>query len=352
MSGPGMRDTGQRTRTLHCVARRDETADVTTFTFRTTDGQPVRFTAGQAMTLALDVDGERLLRTFSLSSAPCREEGGEGTVEITIKAHPAGRATSWLHRTVMPGSVLEAFEPRGRFVLGTAPLTRIALLSAGSGVTPLLSMLRHLAGTAPETDIVWFHAARTPADVLFGAELARLQRRMPHLAVAISVSRAEPGWFGYRGRICRRLLSAAVPDLGRRDAFCCGPSGFMTEARLIHAAEGGAAARFHIENFQPVTEITPAPEGIAPVSDAQFTITLDGKSFNAAAGETILQAATRQTVVIPCGCASGICGTCRVRKLEGTVAMRHNGGLSDEEENEGFILACSSRPLSDVTISY
>ncbi|HEX7390842.1 MAG TPA: iron-sulfur cluster-binding domain-containing protein [Acidiphilium sp.] len=337
--------TGRPMHMLHCLAVRDETADVKTFVFRAADGHPVAFSAGQAMTFALPVDGERLMRTFSISSAP-----GNAAVEITVKAHPHGRATPWMHRTIVPGVMVEATGPRGGFVLGDSVPERIAFISAGSGATPLMAMLRSVTNT--EADIFWFHAARTPADVLFAADLAALQRRMPRLCVAVTVSRPEPGWFGYHGRVSRRMLSAAAPDLGRRDAFCCGPERFMDAAKLIHAAEGGNPARFHIEHFHAPTAVE-RPVFPPGLPNAAFTVTIPGgRTFRAAADETILEAATRQAVVIPCGCASGLCGTCRVRRLSGTVAMRHNGGLSPEEEAEDYILACSSRPLSDIAISF
>ncbi|WP_439500136.1 2Fe-2S iron-sulfur cluster-binding protein [Bosea sp. (in: a-proteobacteria)] len=327
------------------VEIRPETHDIKTFVFRPETGA-LAYQAGQSMTLKLSLDGETVHRTFSLASAPGRDE----TVAMTIKAHARGRATRFMHERLAVGDRIEARAPRGRFVIAGRNGDHLALVSAGSGASPLMAMLRHLAATAPEADIAWLHAARTPADLLFGAELAELQRRMPNLKVAMLASQPEPGWFGFSGRLNRRLLSVAVPDFGRREVFCCGPAGFMDEARLIHAAEGGRRQPFHVEHFGAVAPAAPLPvPDDAP--EAGFSIRFDGKSFSARADETLLQAATRQTVVIPCGCASGMCGTCRVSLVEGEVAMRHEGGLSAEEEAQGFILACSSRPRSDVTIA-
>jgi glycine betaine catabolism B len=341
---------------LECLEVRTETPTVKSFVLGTTAGQVLSHRPGQALTLALDVDGERLYRTFSIASAP----SADGRVELTIKAHPQGRATRWLHRALQPGMQVEARGPVGRFVFdagnGNGVGRPVALVSAGSGASPLMAMLRTLAVTAPETDIAWFHVARTPDEVLFGAEIEALQRRMPRLSAAVAVTRPEPGWFGFRGRPTRRLLSVAMPDFGRRDTYCCGPDGFMRTLALIHDAEGGDAGRFHIEHFGPVTPdpdaaAAVASPGGAPGSGEVYRVTFGGKAFEAAAGETILAAATRRQVVIPCGCASGLCGTCRVRRVSGTVTMRHNGGLSEAEEAQGFILACSSRPTSDVEIA-
>lgn len=329
---------------LAVVAIRPETHDIKTFVFKPERGA-LTYEAGQSMTLRLTIDGEPLFRTFSLASAPDGE-----TIAMTIKAHAKGRATRWLHEHLSVGAIIEGRSPRGRFTVAGRQTESIALVSAGSGASPLMAMLRHLAETAPETDIAWLHAARRRADLLFADELAALQRRMPNLRVAMLVSRPEPGWFGFSGRLNRRLVSVALPDFGRREVFCCGPTGFMDEARLIHAAEGGRRELFHVEHFGAVAPTAPLPL-LDDAPAGGFAIHFDGKSFNARADETLLEAATRQNVVIPCGCASGMCGTCRVSLVAGEVAMRHEGGISGEEEAQGYILACSSRPRSDVTIA-
>lgn len=331
--------------TLIVAEIRPETHDVKTFVFRPKGGVPP-YAAGQSMTLKLAIGGETLFRTFSLTSAP----DASGTIAMTIKAQATGQATRWLHDELAVGARLEGRSPKGRFTIEGRTTEKLALVSAGSGASPLMAMLRHLAATAPDTDIYWLHAARTPRDILFARELAELQARMPNIKVAMVVSRPEPGWFGFSGRLGRRMVSVALPDYGRREVFCCGPTGFMDEARLIHAAEGGARDLFHIEHFGAVVPAAPS-QVPADVSAEGYAVTLGDKSFTAQPGETLLQAATRQTIVIPCGCASGMCGTCRVALVSGAVEMQHDGGISPEEEAQGYILACSSRPRSDVTIA-
>ena len=301
------------------------------------------------MTLALPVEGEILYRTFSVSSAPC----SDGVVEMTVKAHPGGRATGWLHRNLQPGGKLFARRPRGRFTLARRSGEKLAFVSGGSGATPLMAMLRHLAATEHDADVAWFHAARAPEEVLFPAELAGLQDRMPNLRIAVTVSRPGPGWFGFRGRLSRRLLSVAIPDLGRRDVFCCGPAPFMEEARLIHRAEGGRPEAFHTEAFGPVSLGAAA----ASIADADagaggtaYALRVGSRVLQVKADETILQASLRQGVVIPCGCGQGLCGTCRITRVAGDVEMRHQGGLAPDEEQSGYILACSTRLRSDAEI--
>lgn len=328
---------------LRCTEVREETADVRTYAFEDEAGAPIPFLPGQAVTLRLDVDGETLRRTFSISSSAERA----GRIELTIKAHQAGRATAWLRRALRPGMAVESTAPHGRFVLPDPPPARLALVSAGSGATPLMAMLRTLADRGSQADAAWIHMARTAEDVLFGGELAAMQRAMPGLAVSVAVARPGPGWFGFRGRVGRRLLSVMAPDLAARDVFCCGPVGFMDEVRRVHAAEGGGPGRFRVEHFAAVSA-TPAPVESAPAEG--FRVALGARTFRALPGETILEAAGRENVVIPCGCGGGMCGTCRLRLRDGQVAMTHLGGLLPEEEAAGWVLACSARPRSDLVL--
>jgi ferredoxin-NADP reductase len=230
------------------------------------------------------------------------------------------------------------------------------LISAGSGATPMMAMLRWLADRHETTDVVWVHAARTPADVAFAAELAALDAAMPNLRLATTVSAVPAGesWAGYCGRIDRRMLALMVPDLARREVFCCGPNAFMEIVARIHGAEGGEPGRFHTESFgaaengkadlpEPLAAACRPPEGA-------FSIRIGERSFGADPAQTILAAAQANGIVIPTGCRNGICGTCRMKKRSGEVDMHHNGGLSVREERADYVLACCSRPLTDLAL--
>ncbi|KRW94231.1 hybrid-cluster NAD(P)-dependent oxidoreductase [Paracoccus sp. MKU1] len=328
---------------LSCIAVRDETPTVKTFRLRADSG-PVGFTPGQALVLRVPLPGGPAWRSFTISG------GARGDLELTIKAQAPGGATRWLHDNLREGSGIEARPPRGAFTLGLRGNDRLAFVSGGSGATPMMAMLRHLAETEPEADLAWFHAARDPAEVLFARELAEMQARMPNLTVAVSVSCAAPGWFGYRGRVSRGQLATAIPDLGRRQVFCCGPQGFMQEVRLIHAAEGGARAQFHTESFGAAAPVAPPVAEVAVAAGPGFGLTVNGRAIAIRPDETLLQASLRQEVVIPCGCGEGMCGTCMVQLVSGRVDSRPNGGLTPEEAAEGYVLACSTRAASDVEI--
>ncbi|MEI4488514.1 iron-sulfur cluster-binding domain-containing protein [Frigidibacter sp. MR17.14] len=330
---------------LTCTAVRDETPTVKTFSFAST--APVTFEPGQAVALGVDHGGATAWRSFSISG---RAPGGG--IEMTIKAQAPGGVTAGLHAGLKPGMTVTARPPRGGFTLALRSGAPLALVSAGSGATPLVAMLRHLAQTDPGADVLWVHAARDEAEILFAAEIARLQQLMPRLEARVVLSRPGRGWLGFRGRVTRRLMSVMAPDLAARELFCCGPAAFMSELRRIHRAEGAPAGQFHCESFgaamapAPAAPPEPAGAGAAPLHSLQ----VNARRLGVRAGETVLQASLRQGVIIPCGCGEGQCGTCMVSLTSGRVEMRHQGGITAEEEAAGRILACSSRPLSDIEI--
>lgn len=338
---------------LACVGRRRETADVVTFVFRDVEGRPLRHLPGQAVTLALPLPGETVWRTFTVASTPTRPE----VVELTIKAAPGGHATRWMHEALHPDIEIDARGPIGRFSIVHHHAPAFALISGGSGISPMMSMLRWMADRGESVDIVFLHAARTPADVLFAEELAALDRQMPNLRVVTLVGDVPIGqsWTGYRGMIDRRMLALMMPDLARREVFCCGPAGFMAAVARIHDAEGGQAEHFHIESFgaskaeESPREATSVPGAL--LEQPGTTLTIDGRAIATRPGTTVLAAARAGGIVLPTGCQEGMCGTCRVRKRGGEVEMTHKGGLSAREEREGYILACCSRLKGDVEVT-
>lgn len=339
---------------LACVGRRQETVDVVTFAFRDVEGRPLKHLPGQALTLALPLPDEIAWRTFTIASSPTRP----AEVELTVKAAPNGHATRWMHEALRPGVEIEASGPVGQFSIAHHYAPSFALISGGSGITPMMSMLRWLADRGESVDVVFLHAARTPADFLFAEELAALDREMANLRIVTVVADVPAGqsWTGYRGVIDRRMMALMVPDLARREVFCCGPAGFMAAIGRIFDAEGGEAAHFHTESFgAPKTvqdQDAPAPvsDGASP-APAGPVLTFDGRMIPTVTGTTVLAAARAGGIVIPTGCQEGMCGTCRVRKLHGEVEMTHKGGITSREERQGYILACCSRLKGDVEVT-
>lgn len=339
---------------LVCTAVTDEAPDVKTFTFGVEGGGWFKYMPGQFITVELRAKGGDLHRTYTISSTPSRPYA----LSITIKAQPGSIGTRWMFDHVVPGSRIRAYGPNGHFTLARNPAEKYLFISAGSGITPMMSMLRWLSDTAPATDVVFLNSARRPEEIIFREELELLAKRMPNLSLGFlpeGRSVASP-WAGLMGRIDRHKLAMLVPDFMGREIFCCGPDPFMKAVSSIVRHEGFDMGHYHQESFG-ATSITGSVERQAQAkADGGaidgLSVTFLGANDTAPAkpGQTILETARSIGVRIPAACESGICGTCKVLKREGEVDMHHNGGISQQEIDAGFILACCSRPLTSVEI--
>lgn len=337
--------------TLTCCRVVDETHDVKSFEFRVGDGVPVRFEPGQFMTVSANVDGQTVERCYTISSPPTRPY----LLSITVKRAPGGIMSNWLHDNLKPRSQLRAYGPSGSFTPTSAPAAKSLYLSAGSGVTPLMSMTRASVDLGLDRDIVFVHSARTPADIVFRKELQRLAQLSPRLRTFFICEGIgdEQDWSGPTGRLSLQLLSEWVPDYVEREVFTCGPAGYMSAARGLLREGGHNPARYHQESFDIAAGVAPepaAPENHTPRETFTVKLSRSSKTFAMSASETVLFAARKAGVAIPSSCSQGICGTCKTRLLEGSVDMKHNGGIRDREVQKGFRLLCCSRPISDLVL--
>ncbi len=346
-------------RILTCVRAIDETHDVKSFELRVGDGAPVRFEPGQFMIISANVRDKTVQRCYTISSPPTRPY----LVSITVKRVPGGTMSNWLHENMLPGSQLRAYGPSGSFTPTAAPTAKKSLyLSAGSGVTPLMSMTRASLDLGLDRDIVFVHSARTPADIVFRKELERLVALSPRLRTFFVCEGIgdENDWMGATGRLTLQQLSQWVPDYTEREVFTCGPAGYMNAVQTLLREGGHDPARYHQESFDFSAEIAAAEvaDPVAPTCDANhanqetFTVKLSrsSKTFAMSASETVLAAAKKAGVAIPSSCSQGICGTCKTKVLEGEVDMKHNGGIREREIQKGFRLLCCSRPTSDLVL--
>lgn len=335
---------------LVCVGVRREGPAVKTFSLAPADGSRVRFSAGQNLTLEWTMpDGEVVHRTFTIASPPTLASH----VELTIKAQPDGRVTQDLHRRLRKGRRLKAYGPGGRFCLAHNPSEKVLMVAGGSGVTPIMSMLRWVRDRGYEIDLAVIVAARTPRDLLFADELAALDQGRARVRAFAIVSDVPAGerWLGMRGRVGRRLLTTLVPDAKHREVFCCGPEGFMQTVRRALRAEGMDMARYHEETFGAHGAVaTPPPACAIPAEGITMRLSGRDRTVPVEPRRTVYENLHAAGIVVPTGCRSGICGTCKVRKTAGTVSMVHQGGLSAREEAAGHILACCSYATGDLTL--
>jgi glycine betaine catabolism B len=338
---------------LVCRAAYDETHDVRTFVFSPPEPRLFRYAPGQYLTFAFPTGPEPTYRCYTLSSAPTRPE----TVSITVKRTEGGPVSGWLHANLRPGDVVRATGPMGEFSTDLHPCGKRLFLSGGSGVTPLMSMVRADHDRAADPDTVFVHCARTPRDVVFRKELDWLAERRSRLQVAHMVESAagEPGWSGFRGRISRATLDLIAPDFREREVFCCGPRPFMAAVRAILAEAGCDMARHHEESFAfeelaPVAEPEPAPAEAPGARLYEITFAKSGRTVSCDESTTILAAARSAGLRLPSSCTRGLCGTCKTRKVSGEVEMSHQGGIRQREIDHGLILLCCSKPRGDVTV--
>jgi ferredoxin-NADP reductase len=336
---------------LHCVEVVEELDDVRSYWFEAQGGGHFRYLPGQHLTLVLEINGQTQYRVFTLSSTPTRPD----RLCITVKTNRPDGITFWMSRQLKVGSTVSALAPNGRFSVLSQPVGKLLLISAGSGITPMLSTLRWLADRHEPREVVFIHAVSSPSMRLFDAELQAIDKQLPGLRVVQVVSRVPTGesWSGYVGRLDRRMLGSICPDLRGFDAFCCGPQGFMQRVQQLLQAEGFDMARYHQESFGNGVEAPMEADAQDTLNDDadRFTLVIDDLPLEVARGELLLKALHRQGVRIPTGCRNGLCGTCRIMLRSGVVEMKHQGGLSLKEEQTGLILACCSRARSDVVVT-
>ncbi|MBX5156945.1 hybrid-cluster NAD(P)-dependent oxidoreductase [Rhizobium sp. NZLR8] len=335
---------------LVCLDVQQETHDVKTFTFASREGKRFAFKAGQYFLFDLEHNGDAENRCYSISSSPHRTNA----FSVTVKRVPDGKISNWLHDTLVPGASVKANGPLGNFVRSEAPGRKLLLLSGGSGITPVMSILRELADSCEPANVVFMHAARTPLDLIFRDELACIAGRLKALRLHFlpETVAGEASWPGLTGRISADYVRLAVPDIAERTVMCCGPAPFMAAARGISAELGVPASHYLEESFDAA--VIDEPE-IPAVQDAaakafQVTFSKQARSIEVTSGQSVLSCAKKAGVRIPSSCANGVCGTCKSKLTSGAVDMSHNGGIRQREIDAGFFLPCCSKPLSDLVI--
>ncbi len=336
---------------LECVSCLPEAQNVATFTFLAPSGALFAFRPGQFITLELPVPGGPLHRTYTISSSPSRPTA----LTVTVKAQDGSLGTRWMLENLRPGMRLKAIGPGGSFSCANHPARKHLFISAGSGVTPMMSMITHMYDAGRDPDVVLINCARRPSEIIFRERLEHIASRITGIELAWVVEepdRYRP-WTGYRGRFNQLILGLAAPDYLERDVYCCGPEPFMQGVREALAGLGYDMTRYRQESFTaplPTTGDVPADVTPDDAARAQVEFAASGVVADCAQTDTILAAARAAGLVIPSGCTFGVCGTCRIRKTEGEVHMVHNGGITEEDVEDGWILACCSNPIGRVTV--
>jgi ferredoxin-NADP reductase/DMSO/TMAO reductase YedYZ heme-binding membrane subunit len=344
----------------------DETPDVKTFRLVAPDGGPLPFdyVAGQYLNLALTIDGQRVNRSYTIASSPTRGD----YCEISVKRAADGHASRHLHATLREGSVLKIGAPAGRFVFAPDQAARCVLIAGGVGITPMMSTVRSLTDRCWPGEIYLMFSVRALADIAFRAELDYLQARFPNLHVRVTLTGdPECAWDGARGQISRAMIESFVPGLTRGPILLCGPDRMMAAMRRLLVDELG------IPDGEVLQEAFVSPPALAPATgDAEASAAAPvesgpgvgpgdgaiasvrflraGKSAEAPAELTVLEAAEDAGVTIPFECRSGICGQCKTHLISGAVTMDVQDALTPADRSKRLILACQARAVGDVVV--
>ena len=310
---------------------RRETEDSATLVIKPGWGFSFDYQPGQYMGIGLLVDGRWRWRSYSLTSSPATSTSAR-TVTITVKAMPEGFLSTHLVAGVEPGTIVRLAAPQGNFVLPDPAPASILFLTAGSGITPVMSMLRTLVRRNQITDIVHLHSAPTESDVMFNAELAALAAAQPGYRLQLRETRTQ-------GRLDLGSLDTLLPDWRERQTWAGGPEGMLAQAEKVWSA-ADAVDRLHLERFA-VSKAAPAGEG------GTVTFARSGRAVAADAATSVMDAGEGAGVQMPFGCRMGICQSCVVNLVQGHVRDLRTG----QEHDPGTrIQTCVSAASGDCVI--
>jgi ferredoxin-NADP reductase len=270
---------------------------------------------GQYIRIGIDVDGVRQWRAYSLTSDLTRTDG---CISVTVKAIPDGKVSNHLVRKARPGTVIQLDQAAGEFCLPEARPEKALFITAGSGITPVMGMLRN----HPElTDVVLVHSAPTADDVVFGADLRKL--------AADGRIRLVEQHTDTDGMLDAAGIAALVPDLAERSTWACGPVG-MLEALEAHWSAAGLEERLYTERFRPSVLVT-GEGGTVSFAKSGTTLEADGAT-------PILDAAEDAGLLMPSGCRMGICYGCVLPLREGAVRDLRNGEITTAAPGDGVLI--------------
>ena len=314
---------------------RRETVDSATLVIKPGWGFSFDYQAGQYIGIGLLVDGRWRWRSYSLTSVPVdRQSGSRGarTITITVKAMPEGFLSTHLVGGVEPGTIVRLAAPQGNFVLPDPAPAKILFLTAGSGITPVMSMLRTLVRRDQLGDVTHVHSAPTAAEVLFAGELAELADAHEDYRLTVRATRTE-------GRVDLTRLDEIVPDWRERQTWACGPEAMLEGADRTWKA-AGIPERLHLERFAAVRTSAHGSGGTVDFARAGKTATVDGATSLMDAGEAA-------GIQMPFGCRMGICQSCVVGLLDGHVRDLRTGV---EHEPGSRVQTCVSAASGDCVL--
>jgi ring-1,2-phenylacetyl-CoA epoxidase subunit PaaE len=315
-----------------------------------------KFKPGQHLTLRAQISGEEIRRNYSLCVAP-----GDDIVKVTVKRIVGGIFSNWANETLKPGDRIEVMSPHGSFTwdFEAGAANHYVGFAGGSGITPVISLLKTALSIEPESRFTLFYGNRDSQSVIFLEELARLKNRfMDRLEIHHFLAEESEDIELFNGMLdrakCDEVLTRLIEPAEVAAFFICGPGPMMDAAEEALAGKGVARDKVHIERFtagRPSAALEAQMQTLQQEAQGlTLLVTLDGRkrrvAFDAAAGN-ILDSARKAGLQAPYACKAGVCATCRARVVSGEVEMAARYGLSDEEVAAGYVLTCQSVPKGE-----
>lgn len=377
---------------LWCCCQRivDETPDVKTFFFVAEPPMLFSYLPGQFVNLELEIEGKPVIRSYSISSSPTRPYH----LSITVKRVPnpsdrpdipTGLVSNWLHDNLKVGDRIKLIGgPLGHFTCLPALPSKLLLISAGSGITPMMSMTRWIQDTLTDSDVIFLHSARTSEDIVFRAELEAIAAQMPNFHLAVTVTQQPMGrsWMGLNGRISESMLQLVASDLLERAVYVCGPNAFMQDIRSLLETMQFPMQNYKEESFggRPQSVLSEG-ETQVPKYECEYAngSTNNGKGHNesdrtsisstfndstptihfissdrkltADDNASILEIAEQENIPIRNACRIGACGACKVRIPKGQVRYDSSpAALTEFDRQAGYALACVAYPIAHLEV--
>ncbi len=317
-----------------------------------------RFVQGQHLALRTRLDGEEMRRSYSIC-AGC----DDGELRVAVKKVPGGRFSVWVNERLKPGDAIDVMTPEGRFFtpLAAEHDRNYVAFAAGSGITPVLSLIRTTLAREPRSRFTLVYGNRRQANVMFHEALEDLKDRyLTRFRLYNVFSREEQDVEIFNGRIdaakVRQFLATLIPPTSIDEAFVCGPASMIDEVELALITAGVARDHVHVERFGVPGAAAAAPIDDAEAAEAKLTLIIDGvkREVDFHRGQhSILEAGRAAGLDLPYSCKGGMCSTCRAKLLDGEVKMAKNYALEPHEVAAGYVLTCQSYPLTErVLISY
>jgi glycine betaine catabolism B len=341
---------------LNCY---DETSDSKTFRLGRLDGQVFDYLPGQYITLSVVIAGQEYKRSYSLASTPFHP----GILEITVKRNPNGGVVSnWLNDHLKIGDALNVKGPFGKFSCARNTPKKILFLAAGSGIVPIMSMLRWLSDTEAHVDIVLLLSFKTLYDIIYGDELRLIAARHKNIKLLITLTQ-EPldysQWRGLTGRVNKKMIANCVPDLPERAVYLCGPDAFMMESKQYLQNLAIPTEQLFCESFTVSTKATEQAKKQHSIigrparnktGNYRIRFAKSSKTITAEGELTLLELAEKSGISIGHECRAGNCGECMVKCLKGNIEMTEQAEIADLDRQKGWVYSCCAYPASNAVL--